>query len=50
LLGTPVEEAFARIAAARGRLIPDTVEQRQWVDRLLAAWVWLALAPAEDTL
>jgi protein-tyrosine phosphatase len=39
LLGTPVEEACARIAAARGRPVPDTAEQRQWVDRLLAARV-----------
>jgi protein-tyrosine phosphatase len=50
LLGTPVDEAFARIAAARGRPVPDTAAQRQWVDHLMAAQVWLAPEPAEDTL
>lgn len=29
-LGIPVEEAFDRIATARGRPVPDTREQRDW--------------------
>jgi protein-tyrosine phosphatase len=34
-LGTPPEEAFRRIAAARGCEVPDTPEQRSWVVRFL---------------
>ena len=30
-LGVPVEEAFERITKARGRPVPDTPEQREWV-------------------
>ena len=31
LRGTDPEEAFNRVAAARGRPVPDTSEQREWV-------------------
>ncbi len=34
--GLEVETAFARIEAARGCAVPDTVEQRQWVARFAA--------------
>jgi protein-tyrosine phosphatase len=40
LLGMPSAEAFARIATARGRSVPDTAEQREWVDRFLVARDW----------
>jgi protein-tyrosine phosphatase len=30
--GIPVPEAFERVAAARGRPVPDTPEQRVWVE------------------
>jgi hypothetical protein len=32
-LGTDTEAAFAAIRKARGVLVPDTDEQRQWVAR-----------------
>ncbi len=31
--GVPVEEAWARIEASRGREVPDTLEQRRWVEQ-----------------
>ncbi len=31
--GVPVDEAWERIAAARGRDVPDTLEQRRWVEQ-----------------
>jgi len=31
LSGTSVADAFQRIESARGRAVPDTVEQQQWV-------------------
>jgi|SRR5581483_11800179 len=31
--GIPVETAFERVSAARGCPVPDTKEQRQWVER-----------------
>lgn len=40
-LGNTPAQAFAAIAAARGRPVPDTDEQRQWVDRFVAARAWL---------
>lgn len=33
LLGYPADEAFAALAAARGMPVPDTPEQRAWVQR-----------------
>jgi protein-tyrosine phosphatase len=33
--GTPVEEAFERIESARGCHVPDTNEQREWVEHLV---------------
>ncbi len=33
LAGVPPEEAFARIGRARGLDVPDTEEQREWVQR-----------------
>jgi protein-tyrosine phosphatase len=44
-LGIAPSEAFARITAARGRPVPDTDEQRQWVDRFVAAHAWLRPPP-----
>ena len=35
--GLSSSEAFARISTARGRPVPDTDEQLQWVERLVAA-------------
>ena len=32
LRGTDPEEALNRVATARGRAVPDTSEQRQWVN------------------
>jgi protein-tyrosine phosphatase len=32
--GVPAPEAWARIARARGEQVPDTYEQRDWVDQL----------------
>jgi protein-tyrosine phosphatase len=40
-LGFAPTEAFALITTARGRPVPDTDEQRQWVDRFVAARSWL---------
>ncbi len=37
-MGLHAETAFSRIAAARGCAVPDTEEQRQWVQGF-AAWV-----------
>ena len=34
LCGATADEAFQRIEAARGRPVPDTPEQREWVARL----------------
>lgn len=34
LRGLPAQVAFDRISAARGRRVPDTEDQRQWVMRL----------------
>jgi protein-tyrosine phosphatase len=42
-LGIAPSEAFALITTARGRSIPDTDEQRQWVDLFVAARSWLRL-------
>jgi protein-tyrosine phosphatase len=36
LAGVPVDEAWARIEASRGRQVPDTLEQRRWVDQFFA--------------
>jgi protein-tyrosine phosphatase len=36
--GVPIPEAFDRVAAARGRPVPDTPEQRAWVE----GQVWTA--------
>ena len=33
--GATVEEAFDRLAEARGRPVPDTPEQREWVANLV---------------
>jgi protein-tyrosine phosphatase len=33
--GISTDEAFARIAAARGVSVPDTPEQRHWVEQLM---------------
>ena len=35
LTGLTTEEAFAKITQARGLLVPDTMEQRQWVSDVL---------------
>jgi protein-tyrosine phosphatase len=32
--GSPIEGAFERIESARGCLVPDTNEQREWVEHL----------------
>jgi protein-tyrosine phosphatase len=40
-LGIAPSEAFALITTARGRPVPDTDEQRQWLDRFVAAHSWL---------
>ncbi|MBE0609171.1 MAG: tyrosine protein phosphatase [Dehalococcoidia bacterium] len=34
--GIPVEEAWARIELSRGRQVPDTLEQRRWVEQFFA--------------
>jgi len=34
--GIPVEEAFERIESARGCHVPDTKEQREWVEHLVS--------------
>jgi protein-tyrosine phosphatase len=34
LAGVPAADAWARLEAARGREVPDTTEQRMWVNRL----------------
>ena len=34
LSGVPVETAWQRIEQARGREVPDTLEQRRWVEQL----------------
>jgi protein-tyrosine phosphatase len=34
--GVPVEEAWARIERSRGRQVPDTLEQRRWVEQFFA--------------
>jgi protein-tyrosine phosphatase len=44
-LGVTPSEAFARIASARGRPAPDTDEQRQWLNRFVAARSWLRSSP-----
>jgi protein-tyrosine phosphatase len=41
LSGIPADEAFDRVAASRGRPVPDTDEQRRWVARL-AQWIELS--------
>lgn len=35
-LGVPLEEAWRRASAARGRPVPDTEEQRQWLASVLS--------------
>jgi protein-tyrosine phosphatase len=40
-LGVEPPAAWATITAARGRPVPDTEEQRQWVVRFTAAQAWL---------
>jgi protein-tyrosine phosphatase len=40
LLGVEPPAAWAAITAARGRPVPDTEEQQQWVIRFLAARSW----------
>ncbi|MGH2633791.1 MAG: protein-tyrosine phosphatase family protein [Tepidiformaceae bacterium] len=37
LLGVPPQEAWQRIAAARGRDVPDTAAQGRWVEALAAS-------------
>ncbi len=39
-LGVEPPTAWTTITAARGRPVPDTEEQRQWVVRLMAARAW----------
>jgi len=34
--GVPVAEAWARIQAARGVPVPDTLEQRAWVEQFFS--------------
>lgn len=34
--GVPVEEAWARIELSRGRQVPDTLEQRRWVEQFFS--------------
>lgn len=34
--GVPVDEAWARIESSRGRQVPDTLEQRRWVEQFFA--------------
>jgi protein-tyrosine phosphatase len=46
-LGIAPSEVFALITTARGRPVPDTDEQRQWVERFVAARSWL-LSPNEE--
>ncbi|HET9222221.1 MAG TPA: hypothetical protein VFO07_06945, partial [Roseiflexaceae bacterium] len=46
-VGMTTSEAFALISTARGRPVPDTDEQRQWVERLVAAREWLR-SPGEE--
>jgi protein-tyrosine phosphatase len=46
-LGLSSSEAFARISTARGRPVPDTNEQRQWVEGLVAARARLR-SPGDD--
>lgn len=41
LLGSAPTQAFAQIQAARGRPVPDTDAQRNWVERFAAAYPWL---------
>ena len=33
--GVPAEEAWRRIQEARGEQVPDTLEQRDWVNQLM---------------
>lgn len=42
VLGLHPAEAFARITTARGRPVPDTAEQRAWVERFAEAQALLA--------
>lgn len=34
--GVPVEDAWARIELTRGRQVPDTLEQRRWVEQFFS--------------
>lgn len=43
--GESAEEAFRRIEAARGRPVPDTAEQREWVERFEAEAPTITPAP-----
>src|SRR5262245_7265062 len=44
-LGVAPSEAFTRITTARGCEVPDTDEQRQWLNRFVAARSWLRSLP-----
>ena len=33
-LGTPIEDAWKQVEDARGRPVPDTLEQKQWIEAL----------------
>jgi protein-tyrosine phosphatase len=46
-LGLAPAEALARISLARGRPVPDTIEQRRWVERFAQDWPRLRPAPTE---
>ena len=46
-LGIEPPAAWAAITAARGRPVPDTEEQRQWLVRFTAAQAWFG--PRENT-
>ncbi|MEI7644058.1 MAG: hypothetical protein WCJ55_07235 [Chloroflexales bacterium] len=37
-LGLTPAEAITRISQARGRRVPDTIEQRRWIDRFAYDW------------
>jgi hypothetical protein len=37
--GEGADEAFRRIEKARGRPVPDTAEQREWVSEMAAAMI-----------
>lgn len=48
VLGISAHDAFAQITTARRRPVPDTNEQREWVERFAAARGWLRAAPEDQ--